>query len=199
MNQTERILLASSSATRAAMLESAGIIFDTAAPLIGEKTLKWQLRDVSRYEIAARLAESKSLSLAQKYPDRLIIGSDQTLILADGLIDKCSEMTDVRQTLRALRGRSHILRSAVSVSKNAKLLWTHYGDAVLTMREFSEEFLDAYIKLEGDALLTTVGAYRIEGRGIQLFESVSGDHHVILGMPLLPLLGFLRSQGAIGT
>jgi septum formation protein len=197
MSESETILLASSSVTRAAMLKNAGIKFLAESPLVNETALKQSLHNTPDALLARLLAETKSRSLARKYPDALIIGSDQTLISGDKLIDKAGNLSAAREILRALRGQYHTLQSAVCVSRNDEVLWAHEATATLKMHSFSDQFLETYVELEGNQLLTTVGAYRIEGRGIQLFDSIVGDHYVILGMPLLPLLMYLRNTGAI--
>jgi septum formation protein len=191
------ILLASSSSARAGMLHNAGVKFTVKPPLVDETILKERLRNDPCETVAATIAERKSLSLAPEYPDALIIGSDQTLILGHKLFNKASDLSTLRDTLRTLRGQEHTLRSAVCVTRNASVLWSHQNVAYLRMRNFSDQFLEAYLQLEGDTLLNAVGAYRVEGPGIQLFDSIVGDHYTILGMPLLPLITFLRSYGAI--
>jgi septum formation protein len=164
---------------------------------VDETAFKQGSRNIPDVLLAGMLAETKSRSLARKYPDALIIGSDQTLISGNKLIHKAGSLSAAHEILRALRGQYHTLRSAVCVSRNDEVLWTHEATAKLKMHSFSDQFLETYVELEGNRLLTTVGGYQIEGRGIQLFDSIVGDHYVILGMPLLPLLKYLRNTGAI--
>jgi septum formation protein len=190
------IILASTSAIRAQLLRQAGISFTTATPDVDETALKAQWSTLSVDKIAPALAEIKSRTVSAKPENhgKLIIGADQTLIFTGRVIDKCNTLVDAEATLLALRGHTHHLHSAVCVSSNGQTLFSHVSTAALTMRQFTTEFLSAYLKQEQSHLLSSVGCYRLEGPGIQLFSEIDGDYFAILGLPLLPLLAFLRSQ-----
>jgi septum formation protein len=127
----------------------------------------------------------------------LVIGADQILVVGNRWLDKPRNLDEARAQLESLRGRTHLLATAACVVQGDGVVWQELSMPELTMRPFSEEFLDAYIAAEGDSLLDTVGAYRLEGRGVQLFSRIAGDHFAVLGLPLLELLGFLRQRGAI--
>jgi septum formation protein len=191
------LTLASASVARRALLQSAGLVFDTCPAFIDEAAVK---RDAGRDGLSAGdaallLALLKARAVARP---GLVIGCDQILV-CDGLwFDKPADLHTARGQLRALRGRTHSLATAMVVLRDGMELWRHLAMPHLTMRAFSDGFLDFYIKAEGAALLSSVGAYRLEGLGVHLFESVAGEHSAILGLPLLPLLGFLRECDMIG-
>ena len=143
------------------------------------------------------LAELKARRMAQRAPDALVIGADQLLVCEDRWFDKPASIEGAREQLRALRGRTHVLATAVLCQGGDKRLWHHVAQPRLTMRSFSDAFLDAYLAAEGAAVMGCVGAYRLEGAGAQLFDKVEGDQFAVLGLPLLPLLGFLRQHGVV--
>ena len=147
--------------------------------------------------VAALLAREKARAVAGQLPGRLVVGADQTLALGDRRFSKPVDRADAKDQLQALRGRTHALHSAVAVVQGADLLFEHTDSAQLTMRAFSDGFIEAYLDATAGAALESVGGYQLERTGIQLFERVEGDHFTILGLPLLPLLRFLRSAGAL--
>jgi septum formation protein len=193
-----RIVLASQSASRKAILTGAGIPFEAASPGVDEDALKvgLQARGATPREIAAALAEAKALALPRA-PDELVIGSDQTLEFEGRLYDKAASLDEARERLLMLRGRTHRLEGAVVVAKAGAPIWRDAATSTLAMRDFSDDFLEAYLREEGPASLGSVGCYRLEGPGAQLFSRIEGDYFAILGLPLLNLLGLLRREGAI--
>jgi septum formation protein len=194
-----RLILASGSGIRAALLHAAGLSFETNAASIDEAAIK----DAARAEGAAAedaalgLAQLKAQRVARLAPDALVIGCDQLLVCEDVWFDKPADLAAARAQLLALRGKRHVLVTAVLCQCGGQRLWHHIARPALTMRSFSESFLDAYLALEGDRVTESVGAYRLEGPGVQLFDRIEGEHSAILGLPLLPLLGFLRQHGVI--
>ena len=194
-----KVILASTSAIRKTILENAGVTFETMRPALDEDEAKASLATLPAAELALKLAEAKSRSLSNLHPAAIVIGADQTL-LCDGLLfNKPRDRSEARAMLMQLRGRKHTLQSALAGSQNDQLLWRHVSEAHLTMRNFSEAFLENYLEANGDDLLTSVGAYKLEQQGIQLFDTIEGDYHTILGLPVLPLLAFLREQKVIPT
>jgi septum formation protein len=189
------IVLASASAARRRMLEQAGLEFTVDPADIDEATLREGSAD--RATVAAALADIKALAVSARHPGALVVGADQTLHCQAAGFDKPASQAEARVQLLALRGRSHRLVSAVAVAVDGRVEWRHTGIATLVMRDFSEAFLDSYLAAVGDAALSSVGAYQLEGRGVQLFERVDGDHFTVLGLPLLPLLAWLREHGAV--
>jgi nucleoside triphosphate pyrophosphatase len=195
MTITPRIILASSSEVRRRLLIEAGIAVRAIPSGVDEaaiKTRKSQTR-ASGKEIAANLAEAKALAVSRLHGDDLIIGADQILVSGDRIFDKPRSTVEAKTQLLMLRGKTHLLVSAIAAAHRGGLLWSHREAAKLSMRDFSDAFLDVYIAAMGDELLSTVGAYKIEGLGIQLFDRIEGDYFAVLGLPLLPLLSFLRS------
>ena len=150
-------------------------------------------------EVAQALARAKAEAVSAKHPSAIVIGADQVLALGDELLDKPGSTAAARAQLARLRGKTHRLVSAVTIAVAGEAGWSHVGEAVLTMRAFSDAFLDRYVAAAGPRIAGIVGAYEIEGRGIQLFERVEGDHFTIIGLPLVPLLAELRSRGVIET
>lgn len=197
MKEAPQLVLASTSRIRSEILRKAGVEFSAQAPLADEEAAKRDFDAAGPSQLAARLAAIKALSLASD--DRFIIGADQVLALGSTRYSKPRTIADARQQLMRLRGHRHSLMSAVVLARRGKVLWQCLDQAHLVMRDFSDEFLDEYLALEGMSVLSSVGGYKLEGRGIQLFASVEGDHYTILGLPLLPLLEALRSNGAISS
>ncbi|HUZ13172.1 MAG TPA: Maf family protein [Caulobacteraceae bacterium] len=195
------VVLASQSPSRAAILAAAGVGFETVASDVDEDAEKAALlaRGATAREVAARLAESKALRVSSRRPHALVIGADQTLELDGALHDKAASLDEARRRLQALRGRRHALHAAVAIARGGTLIWAMMESPSLLMRDFSDGFLDAYLAQEGEALLGSVGCYRLESRGAQLFEAVDGDYFAILGLPLVPLLGLLRREGALAA
>jgi septum formation protein len=189
-----RLILASQSRARQALLANAGIAFDAIAAEIDEREIQRVSGLSAPGEIASLLAREKALSVSSCQPDRIVVGADQTLALGKRLFSKPADRAQAAEQLRSLAGASHELHSAVAVARDGKIMFDTVAVAQMTMRQLSEAEIDAYLDQAGDAVTTSVGAYQLEGLGIHLFERIEGDHFTILGMPLLPLLAFLRSQ-----
>jgi len=190
------IVLASKSLARRAVLEAAGVPIEVAGAAVDEAALKAGLlaKGASPKEVAQALAAAKAAALAGP---AYVVGADQTLELEGRLYDKVTSRDAARERLKILRGRAHQLHSAVAVAREGRVLWRELESATLTMRDFSDSFLEDYLALEGAAALGSVGCYRLEGPGAQLFATIEGDYFAILGLPLLGLLEFLRGQGAL--
>ena len=196
---TERLVLASGSHFRKAMLEAAGVDVDVIPPATDERAVEKTLEGTgaSPEEVAQVLAEAKALDVSEKNPGRLVLGCDQTLALGDELFHKPRDMEDARRHLLKLSGKTHQLNSAAVLARGGQTLWRHVGVANLTMRELDPAFIGRHLARVGPVALNSVGAYQVEGEGIQLFEKIEGDHFTIVGLPLLPLLKELRDLGAI--
>jgi septum formation protein len=200
-----RLVLASGSSARRAMLTGAGVAFEVVVPEVDEAVAKAGGDDAR--EIAIELAQLKALSIPENGPpspstgkgDTLVIGSDQTLEIEGETLSKATSLTDLRAHLVRLRGRTHALHSAAAVAREGEIVWSHAAAAHLRMRAFSDAFLDDYVERHGAKVSSSLGGYWFEAEGAQLFEAVDGDYFTILGMPLLPLLGFLREAGALAT
>jgi septum formation protein len=193
------IILASKSSARNAMLRDAGIRFHAAAPELDEATAKLELAACTVKERAEKLAISKAISISSRQRTAHVIGSDQTLEANGKSFSKPNSIEEARQQLKSLRGVHHQLHSAVALAHNAEVIWSTCEMVTLKMRNFSDAFLDAYLETEKSEILHCVGAYRFEGPGLQLFETIEGSYHAILGMPLLPLLQKLREHGLIAS
>jgi len=195
----ERIVLASGSQFRKAMLETAGVDIDVVPAKIDERTVEKTLEGTgaSPEDVAQVLAEAKALDVSERQPGRLVLGCDQTLSLDDELFHKPRDMEDARRHLLKLSGRTHQLNSAAVLARNGEALWREVGIARLTMGKLEPGFIGRHLARVGPMALNSVGAYQIEGEGIQLFDKVEGDHFTIVGLPLLPLLKELRDLGAI--
>ena len=194
------VILASRSVSRAAILRGAGVAFEAVDAGVDEDSAKAELLDegAGPRRIAERLAAMKA-EAASAGRAGLVIGADQTLDLDGRLFDKAATAAEARERLIALRGRPHHLHSAVAVAEDGAVIWKTADSPRLTMRAFSDAFLDGYLTRGGDALLGSVGCYLLEGEGAQLFERIEGDYFAILGLPLLPLLGLLRDKGALAS
>ncbi len=190
------IILASGSAARRNMLLSAGVKFDTKPADLDELSIidQLQAQGESVAIIAKKLAYEKALSVSTLFPQALVIGSDQTLEVEKKLMSKSSSLPQAIEKLKELRGRAHLLHSSVCVVRDGQALFEHTDTARMVMHDFDDDFLDLYAVRDSDALLSCVGGYKIEGMGAWLFERVEGDHYTIMGMPLLPLLTFLRTE-----
>jgi len=145
------------------------------------------------------LAQAKALNVSDTSPQALVLGCDQVLVCEDRLFDKARDIAEARETLAFLRGRRHYLISACTLAEAGKVVWRYSERASLTMRDFSDDFLDEYLKNEGKLVLSSVGCYQLENRGAQLFDSITGDFFCILGLPLLPLLTALRGRGLLAS
>jgi septum formation protein len=195
----ERIVLASGSRFRKAMLEAAGVDIDVMPAEIDERAVEQTLEGTgaSPEDVAQVLAEAKALDVSERNPGRLVLGCDQTLSLGDELFHKPGDMEDARRHLLKLSGKTHQLNSAAVLARNGEAFWRHVGVAHLTMRKLEPAFIGSHLARVGPMALNSVGAYQVEGEGIQLFEKIDGDHFTIVGLPLLPLLRELRELGAI--
>ncbi len=191
------LILASGSEARLSLLRSAGLGFTVRSPMVDEDAAKREARSTSRgpSEVALHLAELKAGSVPA--PDAIVMGADQLLVCGERWFDKPRDLASARDHLRALRGRCHVLYTAVALLRDGHPVWRHVATPRLRMRAFSDAALDAYLELEGERILGSVGAYRLEGPGVQLFEHVEGEHAAILGLPILALLAFLRCQGIL--
>jgi septum formation protein len=192
------IILASTSRARQALLTGAGVAFDAMAAVIDEEAVKADLmaHDLDPKAMALALAQAKAVQTSLT-TSRLVIGADQTLDLAGELVGKAPDLGAARERLKSLRGRRHALHSATAAAEGGELLWTDVHSAHLTMRRFSDDFLEGYLARNGEAALRSVGCYELEGEGVQLFRRIDGDYFTILGLPLPPLLDFLRGRGLL--
>jgi septum formation protein len=196
----EPLILASASTARAQMLRSAGVAFSIDPAGIDESAIKRQHREAgySALACAQALAEAKALAVAARHPKAVIIGGDQILVAGEDWFDKPRSLNAAAVQLRRLAGRRHMLATAACAVRGSDVLWQASALPQLTMRHFGETFLAGYIAAEGEAVLGSVGAYRLEGRGVQLFVRIEGDYFAILGLPLLELLEFLRGRCLMG-
>jgi septum formation protein len=181
------------------LLAQAGLDFEAMKPEVDEAALKVEVASADPADLAAMLAKAKALSLSHRLPDAIVIGADQVLNFAGQVFDKPESFEGARRQLQQLRGREHWLETSICCARAEKVVWHHRGRARLVMRSFSDEFLSCYLEEMQSDVLTSVGGYKLEGPGIQLFEIVEGDYFTILGLPLLPLLAFLRSERAISS
>ena len=191
------IILASTSSTRQSMLQHAGLSFSAEAPAVDEKALVSQNPQWSPRETALRLAEAKAVDVSLRHSHAFVIGADQVLALDTRIYGKPVDRAQCREQLLELRGKIHALISAVVLARDGKVLWSQTDQALLTMRNYSDSFIEAYLDDIREDCTTSVGGYKIEGKGVQLFQSVAGDHFTILGLPLVPLLEQLRAAGEI--
>ena len=194
------LILASGSSVRARLLSEAGVAFRREVAAVDEAEIKTTLKaeGANATMAAETLAELKAQRVSRRHPEALVIGADQILDCDGTWFDKPADAAAARATLLALRGRSHLLLSSVAVVRGGERLWHRNERAALLMREFSDAFLDAYLAAAGETALQSVGAYQLEGLGAQLFARIDGDYFTILGLPLLPLLDFLRNHGLVG-
>ena len=193
------VILASGSQTRFAVLSAAGLTVIPVPPGVDEDAVKLSLKaegaDAGR--TAEALAEIKALRVSHRHAGALVIGADQMLDCQGQWFDKPRDRAQAREQLLTLRGQTHRLVTAAAVLRDGQRLWHHVETAEMTMRPFSEAFLDRYLDRAGETVLSSVGAYQLEGLGAQLFSKIDGDHFTILGLPLLPLLDFLREHGVV--
>jgi septum formation protein len=195
----EKIILASGSPFRKAMLVNAGLDIEAVPADVDERALEAPLKDsdVSPEDVASILAEAKATEVSERRPGSLVLGCDQTLSLGDEVFHKPSDMEGARMHLLALSGKTHQLNSAAVLCRDGEVLWRHVGVASLTMRKLDPAFIGRHLARVGAKALGSVGAYQVEGEGIQLFEKIEGDYFTIVGLPLLPVLKELRDLGAI--
>jgi septum formation protein len=188
------LILASQSRTRQALLANAGIPFDAIPADIDERAIQQASGLSAPGEIASLLARQKALAVSQGYPDQYIVGADQTLALGQRLFSKPSNRAQAAEQLHALSGGSHELHAAIAVACDGRIMFETIAVARMTTRRLSDAEIEAYLDQAGDTVTTSVGAYQLEGLGVHLFERIEGDHFTILGLPMLPLLAYLRSQ-----
>ena len=194
------LILASGSATRRKILEDAGIAIVVEKPRVDEEAVKAGLRaeGLKPREQADALAEVKALSVS-RLRGGLVLGADQMLALGDEAFDKPADRIEARAQLVALRGKTHALLTAAVIAREGQVIWRHVDTPKLTMRAFSDAFLDDYLDRVGEGALSSVGGYQLEGLGAQLFSRVDGDYFSVLGLPLMPLLSYLRDIGEIAS
>ena len=188
------LILASQSRARQTLLANAGINFEAVPAEIDERAVQQASHLTAPGDIAKLLAREKSLAVSAQLPSRFIVGADQTLALRSRLFGKPAGRAQAAEQLRALAGGTHELHSAVAVARDGKILFDNVTSARMTMRNLGEAEINAYLDQAGEAVTSSVGAYQLEGLGVHLFERIEGDHFTILGLPLLPLLAFLRSE-----
>lgn len=193
------LILASASSARAKLLRDAGVCFEIEPAEIDEAQIKRAAQEAGKSagECARELAQAKARHISARHTGSLVIGADQLLVCGDEWFDKPPDLAAARAQLQRLRGRTHRLATAACVIESGAVQWQELQYPELTMRTFGASFLDAYIVDESERLLGSVGAYRIEGRGAQLFEKIEGGYFAILGLPLIELLGFLRDRGVL--
>ena len=191
----EPLVLASKSTIRHAILRDAGIPVAVEPADIDERAIEQRSAKEDAGELAAVLACEKARTVAARFPGRLVLGADQTLALGERRFSKSADRAGARRQLAALCGQTHELHSALALVRGSSVLFEHREVARLTMRSFSDEFLEAYLDAAGTAVTASVGGYQLEKVGIQLFEHIQGDHFTILGLPLVPLLEYLRTAG----
>ena len=197
-----QLILASTSAARRAMLAQAGVECDAMAPMVDEQAVKESLlaQGVSARDLADALAEAKAVKLSSKYAAALVIGADQTLSLEDStMLDKPVDPADAITHLSLMSGKTHKLLSAVVIAEAGQPIWRYVSTSRLLMRPLSQTFIADYVDRHWDDIRHCVGCYQVENAGAQLFAHIKGNHFDIMGLPLLPLLGFLRERGIIAS
>ena len=194
------LTLASTSSARRAVLAGAGVAFEAVSPGVDEEAAKAHLlaAGADPRAVAQALAEEKALAVSRLRPG-LVIGADQTLELDGALYDKVTSLAAAGERLRELSGKTHRLHAALAVARDGAVVWRETQSPNLTMRPLSDAFIEAYLAQEGEAALWSVGCYRLEGQGVQLFERIEGDYFAILGLPLMGLLHLLRREGVLST
>jgi septum formation protein len=197
----KKIVLASASASRQALLRAAGVAFAVEPAAIDEAALMRALvaKPSPAEMVAATLAQEKALDVSRRRPGEIVLGGDSVLALGDEILGKSPDLAALKALLLRLSGRDHDLVSAAALARNGEILWRHAAKVRMTVRPLSPAFVDSYLARGGEALLSSVGGYHFEGLGAQLFESVAGDYFSILGLPLLPVLAALRAEGLLET
>jgi len=193
------LVLASASPFRRALLENAGLVFEAKAAKIDERALEKPLEDAGAAPetVALALAEAKARDVIRHFDDALVIGSDQTMSLEERVYHKPRDMAEAAQHLLSLSGKTHRLNSAIVLLRGEEIVWRHVSSAHMTVRPLTADFVRRHLERVGEKALSSVGAYQLEGEGIQLFEKIEGDYFTILGLPMLPLLSKLRELGTI--
>nr|WP_183254008.1 Maf family protein [Brevundimonas basaltis] len=191
--------MASRSAARRAMLEGAGVPFSVQIADVDEDAVKAHHDPADSAGLAVELARIKALAVSRHDPEAWVLGADQTLAFDGGLVSKAGSLDEAAARLQTMRGRSHQLHSGAALARNGQVVWSGVDTATMRMRDFTDAFLEAYLAAEGEALLSSVGFYRLEGMGSQLFEAVDGDYFTVLGLPLWPVLAELRRTGVLTT
>ncbi|KWV44044.1 MULTISPECIES: Maf-like protein [Rhizobium] len=196
---TPKLILASSSPFRRMLMQNAGLTFEAHAAHIDERSVEAPLEreGATPDAVALVLAKAKAKEVSDRYPACLVIGSDQTMSLGPQTFHKPRDMADAENHLRILSGQMHRLNSAIAIAYDGDIVWEHVSHAELTMRPLDADFIQRHLKRVGEKALTSVGAYQLEGEGLQLFSRIDGDYFTILGLPMLPLLEKLRELGAI--
>lgn len=195
----EPLVLASASRVRQALLRNAGIAVEVCPAAIDERAVEAAASSPHAAAVAALLSREKACAVARRHHGRLVLGGDQVLSFSSRRLAKPADRAAARAQLLALRGQTHELHSAVALVRDGAILFQHVDVARLTMRAFSERFLDCYLDAVGNAATESVGAYQLEGLGVQLFERLEGDYFTVLGLPLVPVLAFLRRQGWLAS
>ena len=193
------LVLASQSASRKAMLANAGIAFEAVPANIDERALERELHETAPAQVALALAEAKALAVSASKPGRLVLGSDSLVVVDGTRFDKPRDREEAEAHLRFFSGKTMQLYSAAALAENGELIWCGEALASLQVVDFAEEFIKSYLDHEWPAVAGCVGVFRIEGRGVQLFESIAGDQFTVLGMPLLKVLGALREMGELAS
>ncbi|CDZ30008.1 Maf-like protein [Neorhizobium galegae] len=194
---TVPLVLASSSPFRRMLMENAGLAFESRAAEIDERKIEAGLEGASPDQVALTLAKAKALEVTGHFPGALVIGSDQTMSLGSRVYHKPKTLAEAKENLLSLSNKTHRLNSAIAFARDGEIVWEHVAHADLTVRGLSETFVDRYLSRVGEKVYGSVGAYQLEGEGIQLFSRIEGDYFTILGLPMLPLLEKLRDLGAI--
>ncbi|MEQ9448453.1 MAG: Maf family protein [Rhodospirillaceae bacterium] len=200
-DQSKPLILASGSKSRASLLKGAGLEFQIVPAMVDESGVKsaLQAEGATAAQCAETLGELKAVKVSQTKPGALVVGADQLLECDGAWFDKPADTDGARKHLQTLRGRQHVLATSVVVALDGARIWHHNAAPRLTMRAFSDAFLEDYLLQVGENVLSSVGAYQLEGRGIQLFNRIDGDYFSILGLPLLELLSFLRGHNVVPT
>ncbi|HVV28932.1 MAG TPA: Maf family protein [Rhizomicrobium sp.] len=193
------LVLASASASRKALLAAAGVSFTADPADLDEDALMAALGAQPAATVAQTLAEEKALLVSRRHPGRVVLGGDSVIDFEGRHLSKCATLDEARALLARFSGKTHRLVSAAALARDGVLLWAHASPCRMAVRLLSAQFLDGYLAAEGAAILSSVGCYRFEGRGAQLFESVEGDYFSVLGLPLLPVLAALRKEGVLAS
>src|SRR4051812_13649150 len=193
------LVLASGSASRKMLLTAAGVPFTADPADLDEDRLMAELKDAGAEVMARTLAEQKALVVSRRHPGQIVLGGDSMIAFGSDYLSKCASLAEARALLLRLSGQTHLLVSAAALARDGALLWAHASPCRMVMRDLSARFLEDYLAAEGETLLSSVGCYRFEGRGAQLFDRVEGDYFSVLGLPLLPVLAQLRKEGVLAS